>query len=588
MLIFTPENWYVKDSNVSEITEKLMLNRLVKSMLEANDLDQRSLDKLSVHYEKEGVLLKAMEEIEIPDSVIFKHAMKISRYPILDPSSMDFTVDPDGLRKILTRDEMMESYTYPLYKNQGVIYVAVVDPTDLRTLEAIRFKERAIVEPILISLASFKGLMGATGGTDREALQNIFKPKKGEEKEEEDSTLQRQDSVVIDLAGKKDDVPLVKFINGVLADAIERGASDLHFEPYEHSYRVRFRIDGVLQEFYRPPEEYRTQLAARIKVMSQLDITERRLPQDGRIKVVHNGKVIDFRISILPTLWGEKVVMRILDSSAANLNIDILGFEDKQKAAILEAIHKPQGMVLVTGPTGSGKTVTLYTCMGILNQPTTNLSTAEDPVEINLEGINQVPVNPAIGLTFAEALRSFLRQDPDVIMVGEIRDLETADIAIKAAQTGHLVLSTLHTNSAPETLTRLINMGVETFNIASTVHLIIAQRLARRLCKHCKEEVTVSPDDLMRLGFTKIQATSQIYGPVGCDKCTKGYKGRVGIYEVMPISDKLERMILDNASGPELADQAQAEGINNIRQSGILKVIEGVTSIEELMRVTAD
>ncbi len=577
---------------MGDILEKLKSNRLIASMLELQEIDQKLLEKISINYEKKPSLVQALLEAGVSSEQLLKHASRLSRLPIFDPRSMDLTIDPDGLRKILPRDEMERHYIFPLYKNQGVIYVAIVDPTNLSALEKIRLRERVIVEPILVEARHLAAVMESLGGTDREALQNIFKKKEGEEPTAaEEALAQRaadEESVVINLAGSKDDVPLVQFINGVLADAIDRGASDLHFEPYEHSYRVRFRIDGVLQEMYRPPEEYRTQLAARIKVMSQLDITERRLPQDGRIKVVHNGKVIDFRISILPTLWGEKVVMRILDSSAASLNIDILGFEDDQKAAILEAIEKPQGMILVTGPTGSGKTVTLYTCMGILNQPTTNLSTAEDPVEINLEGINQVPVNPAIGLTFAEALRSFLRQDPDVIMVGEIRDLETADIAIKAAQTGHLVLSTLHTNSAPETLTRLINMGVETFNIASTVHLIIAQRLARRLCNHCKEEVTYDTEHLVRLGFTRMQASARIYGPVGCDQCTRGYKGRVGIYEVMPISDTTERMILDNASGPELADQAEREGINSIRKSGILKVVEGITSIEELMRVTAD
>ncbi|GBU10337.1 general secretion pathway protein GspE [Gammaproteobacteria bacterium] len=398
-------------------------------------------------------------------------------------------------------------------------------------------------------------------------------------------------NTVIDISPSKDpnEAKVVQFVNGMLAEAITQGASDLHFEPYEHNYRIRFRMDGVLAEIANPPNSYKEQISARIKVMSGLDITERRLPQDGRIKVKLVSRIIDFRISILPTLWGEKIVMRILDGSAANLNIDVLGYEDIQKEQILEALSKPQGMILVTGPTGSGKTVSLYTCIGILNKVDTNISTAEDPVEINLYGVNQVAVNNRVGLTFAVALKAFLRQDPDIVMVGEIRDLETADIAIKAAQTGHLVLSTLHTNSAPETLTRLVNMGVETFNLASTVHLIVAQRLGRRLCSNCKEEVIYDTNYLIKLGFSPMQiANATFYGPVGCDSCNKGYKGRVGIYEVMPISDAVSRMIIDNASAIDIADQARKEGVDDIRMSGIKKVLQGITSIDELLRVTSD
>jgi type IV pilus assembly protein PilB len=373
-------------------------------------------------------------------------------------------------------------------------------------------------------------------------------------------------------------------------DAIKKGASDLHFEPYEKEYRVRFRVDGILREIAKPPVNLGSRLAARLKVMSRLDIAERRVPQDGRIKLkLSKNKSIDFRVSTLPTLWGEKVVMRILDSSSAMLGIDALGYEPVQKKAFMDAIAKPQGMVLVTGPTGSGKTVSLYTAVNILNDEETNISTAEDPVEINLPGVNQVQVNPRAGLTFPMALRAFLRQDPDVILVGEIRDLETAEIGIKAAQTGHLVLSTLHTNSAPETLTRLVNMGVAPFNIATTVHLIIAQRLARRLCSHCKKPVKLPPEALIAEGFLEEEApTLTLYEPVGCDNCNKGYKGRVGIYEVMPVSEEISRIVMRGGNAIEIADQMRAEGIKDLRASGLEKARQGVTSLAEINRVTSD
>jgi type IV pilus assembly protein PilB len=374
----------------------------------------------------------------------------------------------------------------------------------------------------------------------------------------------------------------------MLHDAVRKGASDLHFEPYEKSYRIRFRIDGILHEVASPPVALAGRLSARLKVMSKLDIAEKRVPQDGRIKLkLSQKKSIDFRVSSLPTLWGEKIVMRILDSDSAMLGIDILGYEASQKQLYLDALEQPQGMILVTGPTGSGKTVSLYTGLNILNTEETNISTAEDPVEINLPGINQVQMNTKAGLTFPIALKAFLRQDPDVIMVGEIRDLETAEIAIKAAQTGHLVLSTLHTNSAPETLTRLLNMGVPAYNVASSVSLIIAQRLARRLCNHCKAPEQLPEQELLKQGFTSEQLPGvKLFKPVGCEYCTGGYKGRVGIYEVMPISGVIAEKIMAGGNSLEIAQQAQREGINNLRQSGLLKAAAGLTSLAEINRVT--
>lgn len=562
---------------------RLMQNTLVRALMAKSIINAEHLDRADTLMKAEKCsFVKALLTLNISANDIYKTTQEVSNVPRFDLRAFDLTKKPPVL---LSTEEMEKNLVFPLRLKNGSLYIAVADPTDQRMLETLRFKSRAIIEPILVSPAQLISQFQSQGGVNREKMQSLFtqmEKAKPEDKNDQDV------ATTFDLLSETDTSPIVRFINGVLADAINKGVSDLHFEPYEHSYRVRFRLDGVLQAAYAPPESFRDQIAARIKVMSQLDITEKRVPQDGRIKVTVKGKVIDFRVSVCPTLWGEKVVMRILDSSAANLNIEILGFTDLQKKNIFDAIAKPQGMILVTGPTGSGKTVTLYTCLGILNQPTTNISTAEDPVEINLEGINQVPVNPRIGLDFSAALKSFLRQDPDIIMVGEIRDLETADIAIKAAQTGHLVLSTLHTNSAPETLTRLINMGVETFNIASTVHLIIAQRLGRRLCSYCKESVRVDPRTLEGLGFSSAQITGEMFGPVGCDMCNKGYKGRVGIYEVMPISDTMERMILDKASAVDIAEQAKIEGVDSIRQSAIKAVVAGVTSIDELLRVTTD
>jgi type IV pilus assembly protein PilB len=439
-------------------------------------------------------------------------------------------------------------------------------------------EERSLSKVIAAWVESQDNLAEGLGDLDTEDFENID-ISSGDELGKEENT----DSV--------DETPIVRFINKVLIDAIKQGASDIHFEPYEKNYRVRFRTDGILREVVRPPKNLSARMAARLKIMSQMDISERRVPQDGRIQMkLSRNRAIDFRVNTLPTLFGEKVVLRILDPSSAQMGIDALGYEEDQKEMYLHALSKPQGMILVTGPTGSGKTVSLYTGINLLNQPERNISTAEDPVEINMEGVNQVHVNAKVGLGFAEALRSFLRQDPDVIMVGEIRDLETAEIAIKAAQTGHLVLSTLHTNSAAETVTRLLNMGVPSFNLATSVNLIIAQRLARRLCKECSVPADDIPKEvLLEHGFTEEQlATANIRKAVGCERCTDGYKGRVGIYEVVRITPSIAQLILAHGNAMDIHKQARAEGFRDLHQSALIKVANGLTSLEEINRVTTD
>ena len=459
------------------------------------------------------------------------------------------------------------------------------DPTNLDALEEIQFNTGFSTELVLANEKSLAACIEKILEEDSDALdisdmdaEELAGIDVQDEQQEEDNTA----------AGEKEDAPIVVYINKILLDAIRKGASDLHFEPYEKSYRIRFRIDGILTEVAKPPVSLSSRMAARLKVMSKLDIAERRVPQDGRIKLaLSKKKSIDFRVSTLPTMWGEKVVMRILDSSSAMLGIDMLGYSPAQKKIYMDALAQPQGMILVTGPTGSGKTVSLYTGLNILNTDERNISTAEDPVEINLEGINQVQINTRAGLTFPGALRSFLRQDPDIVMVGEIRDLETAEIAIKAAQTGHLVLSTLHTNSAAETLTRLLNMGVPSYNVASSVSIIIAQRLARRLCIQCKTEEKIPNNELLEQGFLSEQLKDiTLYKPVGCDLCTGGYKGRVGIYEVIKISETTANLIMTGSNSLDIAAQCQREGYNNLRQSGLEKAALGVTSLEEINRVT--
>jgi type IV pilus assembly protein PilB len=475
----------------------------------------------------------------------------------------------------------------PLHKRGNRLYVATSDPANLQALDEVRFKTNLVVEPVVVEddklAAAIAKLIEASGTTLKEmaALEDI------EITLEDGSTVQ---SATADEDSEVEDAPVVRYIQKVLIDAISAGASDIHFEPYERYYRIRYRLDGILMEVAQPPLAIKDKVASRIKVISKLDISEKRVPQDGRMKLVlSKNRAIDFRVSTLPTLFGEKIVMRILDSSGVKLGIEALGYEPDQQQALLFAVGRPYGMVLVTGPTGSGKTVSLYTCLSILNQPGVNIATAEDPAEIMLPGVNQVNVNEKAGLTFATALRAFLRQDPDVIMVGEIRDLETADISIKAAQTGHLVLSTLHTNDAPSTLVRMLNMGVAPFNIASSVNLITAQRLARKLCPQCKRPEDIPPEALLRAGFQEedLDGSWQPFGPIGCDHCKgTGYKGRVGVYEVMPMTDEMRQLIMRNGNSLDIAEQAQREGVRNLRQSGLLKVKSGITSLEEIEAVT--
>jgi type IV pilus assembly protein PilB len=473
----------------------------------------------------------------------------------------------------------------PLYKRGNRLYVAISDPANLQALEEVRFKNNLPVEPIVVEDdklgAAIAKVVEASGTTLQEmaSLEDI-----------EIGLEEGSQQVSVEDDSEVEDAPVVKYIQKVMLDAIAAGASDIHFEPYEKFFRIRYRIDGVLMEIAQPPLAIKDKVASRIKVISKLDIAERRVPQDGRMKLVlSKTRAIDFRVSSLPTLWGEKIVLRILDSAGIKLGIDALGYEPDQQEAMLQAIGRPYGMILVTGPTGSGKTVSLYSCLNILNQPGINISTAEDPAEIQLPGVNQVNVNDKAGLTFATALRSFLRQDPDIIMVGEVRDLETADIAIKAAQTGHLVLSTVHTNDAPTTLTRLLNMGVAPFNVASSVILITAQRLARKLCLQCKKPADIPPEALIRAGFNAndLDGSWQPFAPIGCDNCKgTGYRGRTGIYEVMPISDDMRQLIMRNGNALDIAEQAQKEGVRTLRMSGLLKVRTGVTSLEEIEAVT--
>ncbi len=503
--------------------------------------------------------------------------------PLLDIGALDL----DSIPSLLVDEKLVKLHkVLPLYKRDTTLFVAVSDPTNLQALDEIKFNTGLTTEPILVEQAKLEAALEAYISSQEASLFNIEDTDL--DNLDIDSDLEDLDSAVTE--SDVEDTPIVRFVNKILLDAINQGVSDIHFEPYEKVYRIRYRQDGVLREVATPPVNLGARLSARTKIMSQLDISERRIPQDGRIKMrLSKNRAIDFRVSTCPTLYGEKVVMRVLDPSSAKMGIDALGYEKTQKELFMNAIHKPQGMVLVTGPTGSGKTVSLYTALNILNTDERNISTAEDPVEINLAGINQVNVNPKVGLTFSSALRAFLRQDPDIVMVGEIRDFETAEIGIKAAQTGHLVLSTLHTNSAPETLTRLVNMGVEPFNIATSVTLIIAQRLARRLCEHCKKEEEVPKTVLLKHGFDEEEANSiTLYSPVGCDNCVGGYRGRVGLYEVMPISDAMARLIMENANALVLADQMKAEGHKNLRQSGLDKVKEGITSLEEVNRVTTE
>jgi type IV pilus assembly protein PilB len=497
--------------------------------------------------------------------------------PMLDLAAMD----PEHFQAELISPELLEKHkVLPIFKRGNRLHIAQADPSDISALDDVKFATGMTVDATVVEYDKLNTILeklnagnDAFDDLDEDLDLEEDEPKKAETND--------------DATG--DEAPIVRFVNKMLLDAIKMGSSDLHFEPYEKRYRVRYRTDGILHEVSSPPINLAGKIAARLKVMSQMDISERRVPQDGRIKMkISKTKSIDFRVNSLPTLWGEKLVLRILDSSSAQMGIEHLGYEPEQKQLYLDALAKPQGMILVTGPTGSGKTVSLYTGLNILNVEGTNISTAEDPVEINLEGINQVNVNAKVGLDFGEALKAFLRQDPDIVMVGEIRDLDTASIAIKAAQTGHLVLSTLHTNSAPETLTRLANMGVPAFNLATSVSLIIAQRLGRRLCSSCKVPADIPESILLEEGFTKeMLEGATINKAVGCEACTKGYKGRVGIYEVMKLNDEISRIIMDNGNAIQIADASKRAGFDDLRKSALKKVAQGVTSLEEANRVTS-
>ena len=543
--------------------------------------------------EAEELMQQALAaKIPLIDQIIAAHKASASEiaifssetfgYPLLDLDAFNTDLIP---KDAIDRKLVAAHRVVPLNKRGNRLSIAIADPTNLRALDEIRFQTGLAVDPIVVDHGKLMPLVAKVAETTDDALRAIADDDINLDFGEEEAGEAIADAGAQDI----DDAPVVKFIQKILLDAINDGASDIHFEPYEKFYRIRTRVDGILREIAKPPLAIKEKIASRIKVISRLNIAEKRVPQDGRMKLVlSKTRAIDFRVSTLPTLQGEKIVLRILDPSSATLGIEALGYEPDQKAHLLDAVNRPYGMVLVTGPTGSGKTVSLYTCLNILNKDGVNIATAEDPAEINLPGINQVNVDDRAGLTFPVALKAFLRQDPDIIMVGEIRDLETAEIAIKAAQTGHMVLSTLHTNDAPQTLTRLMNMGVPAFNIASSILLITAQRLARRLC-NCKQPLEVPQQALLEAGFKpeELDGSWTLYGPGSCERCKgSGYKGRVGIYQVMPISEEMQRLILAGATSLDLDKQAKAEGVRDLRESGLLKVKQGMTSLEEVLNTT--
>lgn len=574
----------VETSNASSTTTTA-LPGLGRALIAAGKLDQATAENLvrKSQTSRNSFIAELIGSGSVSASDLAHVVSSAFGAPLLDLNA----VDPSRLPKsVLENKFCSEHRIVVLSKKNGRLTIATADPSDQQAAEKIKFSTQMGVEWIIVEYDKLLKLVEAQTTSVTQAMDSII----GDDFEFAEETAAAATSESTDKNNSDvEDAPVVKFLQKMLLDAFSMGASDLHFEPYEFTYRVRFRIDGELREIASPPIAIKEKLASRIKVISRMDISEKRIPQDGRMKLkVGPDKVIDFRVSTLPTLFGEKIVIRILDPSSARLGIDALGYEPEEKEKLLKAIGRPYGMVLVTGPTGSGKTVSLYTCLNILNQPGVNISTAEDPSEINLPGVNQVNVNDKAGLTFAAALKSFLRQDPDIIMVGEIRDLETADIAIKAAQTGHLVLSTLHTNDAPTTLTRMLNMGIAPFNIASSVILITAQRLARRLCSNCKVPADIPTKSLLEAGYLpeEVDGTWVPYRPVGCEKCNNGYKGRVGIYQVMPISEEMQRIILKGGSAMEIATQSEKEGVRSLRKSGLHKVKIGVTSLEEVLGCT--
>jgi type IV pilus assembly protein PilB len=563
---------------------------------------QTSLSGLALRLVREGLLTEdTAEAIQLKASqknrsffTQLKSSKKIDSESLARTASQEFglplvdiaAVELDGAPVSLVQDKLIERHqVLPLYKRGTKLFVAITDPANTHALDEIKFHTGLGVEPILVNE---KKLVAAIESVLEANDTSFADLEKDEGLEDIDISSEDDDSGKGDADVEQIDTPIVRFVNKVLLDAIKKGASDIHMEPYERKFRVRFRVDGVLHEVAAPPINLSGRIAARVKILSRLDIAERRVPQDGRMKLhLSKNRTIDFRVSSLPTLYGEKIVIRLLDAGSTTLGVEGLGFEDEQREIYLEAISRPYGMILVTGPTGSGKTVTLYTALSMLNSPERNVSTVEDPVEINLMGVNQVNINEKANLTFSGALRAFLRQDPDIIMVGEIRDLETADIAIKASQTGHLVLSTLHTNDAPSTLTRLLNMGVAPFNVASTVHLIIAQRLVRKLCDHCKQPIDIPEKALLDAGFTEEQIPElKLFSPVGCDMCTEGYKGRSGIFQVMPLSEAMGALIMRGCTEHDIEEMAKSEGTLDLRHAGLRKVADGKTSLEEVERVT--
>ena len=560
------------------------LSGLARALVQAGQLKEVEADQLLSQASSAKISL--IEQIIISQkasaATIARFIADTFGYPLLDLAAFDEAHIPENAidRKLIATHKVI-----PLNKRGNRLSVAIADPTNLRALDEIRFQTGLTVDPIVVEHSKLAPMVAKYSESASDALKNLASDDINLDFLDEDLAAKADEAI----GQEVDDAPVVKFIQKMLLDAINDGASDIHFEPYEKFYRIRFRVDGILREIATPPPAIKEKIASRIKVISRLNIAEKRVPQDGRMRLIlSKSRAIDFRVSTLPTLQGEKIVLRILDPTSATLGIEALGYEPAQKAALLDAVNRPYGMVLVTGPTGSGKTVSLYTCLNILNKDGVNISTAEDPAEINLPGVNQVNIDDRAGLTFPVALKAFLRQDPDVIMVGEIRDLETAEIAIKAAQTGHMVLSTLHTNDAPQTLTRLMNMGVPTFNIASSILLITAQRLARRLC-NCKKPISVPNQALLDAGYKEeeLDGSWTLYGPGGCERCKgSGYKGRVGIYQVMPVSEAMQRLIMSGANALDLTVQAKLEGVKDLRESGLLKVKQGVTSLDEVLSTT--
>ncbi len=560
------------------------LSGLARALVQAGRLSPGQADGLhkKAAADKTAFIDALLESGIIEPAALASFCAETFGYPLLDLSCFA----PESLPATAIDAKLMQAQrVIALAKRGNKMSVALSDPTNIQALDQIKFQSEASVEPVIVAHDVLLKLLDKLAKSTEASLNELV----GDDAEIEFAEEEAQAAALPDPASDVEDAPIVRFLNKILMDALQLGASDIHFEPYEKYYRIRMRVDGVLRDHANPPLSIREKLVSRIKVLAKLDISEKRVPQDGRMRlIVGPTRSIDFRVSTLPTLFGEKTVMRILDATQAQMGIDALGYDPEQKALLLDAISRPYGMVLVTGPTGSGKTVSLYTCLNVLNKPGINISTAEDPAEINLPGVNQVNVNDKAGLTFPVALKSFLRQDPDIIMVGEIRDLETADIAIKAAQTGHMVFSTLHTNDAPSTLTRLMNMGVAPFNIASSVILITAQRLARRLCS-CKQPLDTSREVLVAAGYrdSDLDGGWKPYGPVGCDRCLgSGYKGRVGIYQLMPITPAIEALILAHGNSMQIAEQAEKEGVNSLRRSGLMKVKQGLTSLEEVLGCT--